>query len=141
MDRTRTELPHSLMCTSHYTCVYALLLLCSQSVTAIVTDDPVCACYVSIVQYRYASAQRVLAWFPAYPGETPSKSELVKWLDSWSDSLETAGFSPLLRGEIPFEIRKLAPRELSKPTIFGNSPRGKSGHQLDFHRLELSIYW
>ena len=48
--------------------------------------------------------------YPDYPGEHPSKTLLNEWVDSWSEDLGSGGYSAVLRGELPFEIAKLAPR-------------------------------
>ena len=50
--------------------------------------------------------------WPAFPGERPAKQKLIAWLDAWEDDLNTAGFSAIMRGELPFECQKLKPREL-----------------------------
>ena len=50
--------------------------------------------------------------FPDYPGENPPQADMLKWLDAWHDDLVTSGFSAHLRGELPFELAKLKPREL-----------------------------
>ena len=50
--------------------------------------------------------------FPDFPGENPPQAEMLKWLDAWHDDLVTSGFSAHLRGELPFELAKLKPREL-----------------------------
>ena len=50
--------------------------------------------------------------FPDFPGENPSQADMLKWLDAWHDDLVTSGFSAHLRGELPFELAKLKPREL-----------------------------
>ena len=45
----------------------------------------------------------------AYPGEKPSKAELIKWLQASRDTFGTIGYGPFLRGEDPYEFAKLAP--------------------------------
>ena len=50
--------------------------------------------------------------FPDFPGENPPQAEMLKWLDAWHDDLVTSGFSAHLRGELPFELAKLKPRDL-----------------------------
>jgi hypothetical protein len=49
---------------------------------------------------------------PAFPGENPSKRELIDWVETWEDILNTSGYSALLRGKDTFDLKKLAPREL-----------------------------
>ena len=44
-----------------------------------------------------------------YPGEKPSKAELIKWLQASRDTFGTIGYGPFLRGEDPYEFAKLAP--------------------------------
>ena len=50
--------------------------------------------------------------FPAFPGEDPPKSELIEWLETWNDSLKNAGYSALLRGQDPYEVKNLIQRDL-----------------------------
>ena len=45
----------------------------------------------------------------AYPGEKPSKAELIKWLQASRDTFGTIGYGPFLRNEDPYEFAKLAP--------------------------------
>ena len=52
----------------------------------------------------------VKAQLPAYPGEKPTKSQMLEWRDAWTDNLKSNGFSAQLRGQEPFEIMKLAER-------------------------------
>ena len=47
---------------------------------------------------------------PVYPGENPTKSELMTWCDAWSDHLTATGYSAALRGAMPYEHVKLKPR-------------------------------
>ena len=42
--------------------------------------------------------------------ENPPKNVLVKWIDKWNDALDSAGYSALKRGELPYELTKLVPR-------------------------------
>ena len=41
------------------------------------------------------------ALLPEFPTEKPAKNELVKWLDTWKDELNTSGYAALLRGDEP----------------------------------------
>jgi len=50
--------------------------------------------------------------FPDFPGEKPSKLALERWCDAWYEDLCGMGYSAVLRGEEPFELKKLAPRDL-----------------------------
>ena len=50
--------------------------------------------------------------WPEYPGEKPRKNELKKWIQTWSDLMQQSGYGPLLRGEVPYDLLKLQPREL-----------------------------
>ena len=52
----------------------------------------------------------VKAQLPAYPGEKPTKSQMIEWRDAWTDNLKSNGFSAQLRGQEPFELMKLAER-------------------------------
>jgi hypothetical protein len=49
---------------------------------------------------------------PNFPGENPSKRELIAWVDTWEDLLNSSGYSALLRGKETFDLKKLAAREL-----------------------------
>ena len=53
--------------------------------------------------------------FPDFPGEKPSKTKLIDWLDTWEDDLGNAGFSALMRGDIPHDVAKLKDRDLLSP--------------------------
>ena len=55
---------------------------------------------------------KMQADFPDYPGEKPSKAQLIAWVNKWTHSLETAGYSAQLRRETPFDLEKLKPRPL-----------------------------
>ena len=48
--------------------------------------------------------------FPEFPSEKPTKSQKINWIESWTEDLNNSGYSALLRGEVPFEIAKLADR-------------------------------
>ena len=50
--------------------------------------------------------------FPEFPGEKPSKLEIKNWLDKWGDGLNASGYGALLRGEVPYDLKKLAARPL-----------------------------
>ena len=58
------------------------------------------------------SGKTSVSGFPDFPEEKPSKLALERWCDTWYEDLSTAGFSSVLRGEEPFELKKLAEREL-----------------------------
>ena len=49
--------------------------------------------------------------FPAFPGEEPTKTEAIRWLDKWSDDLDAMGYGAIRRDEVPAHLTKLAPRE------------------------------
>ena len=59
--------------------------------------------------------------WPDYPGERPQKDALLKWTQAWTDDITSIGFAPLLRGEDPYELSKLAPRELI-PAVAADAP-------------------
>ena len=50
--------------------------------------------------------------FPTHPGEKPSKVAHVKWIKKFKNDLIGIGYAAPLRGELPFEIKKLADRDL-----------------------------
>ena len=52
------------------------------------------------------------ASYPEYPGEIPKKADLIKWLDSYGDSLITNGHGAMMRGQVPYTLARLAPRPL-----------------------------
>ena len=47
---------------------------------------------------------------PVHPGEKPTKAAHKQWAKKWRADLSARRFGPLLRGEVPFEIKKLADR-------------------------------
>jgi hypothetical protein len=47
------------------------------------------------------------AAYPDFPGEKPSKVELVSWLDKWDDGLNSLGYAAPLRGDVPYDVKKL----------------------------------
>ena len=49
---------------------------------------------------------------PEYPREKPSRLELKQWLETWQDTLVSAGFGAVLRKETPYDLAKLKPKEL-----------------------------
>ena len=59
-----------------------------------------------------AAAEIVKTAFPDFPDEKPSKKDIIKYLDSWEEDLNTAGYGAFLRGETPHQLAKLAPRPL-----------------------------
>ena len=50
--------------------------------------------------------------YPDFPGENPGKLELTRWVDKWGDGLRSSGYAPLIRGDEPYDIKKLASRPL-----------------------------
>ena len=60
---------------------------------------------------------------PAFPGEKPAKSQLLDWCDLWEDSLKSNGFSAQLRGNEPFEIKKL--QERPRMTVPADADAGR----------------
>ena len=48
--------------------------------------------------------------FPDHPGERPSKVAHKRWADKWRASLSQIGYAAPLRGEEPFEVKKLQDR-------------------------------
>ena len=48
--------------------------------------------------------------YPDFPGEKPGKLELTRWVDKWGDGLRSSGYASLLRGEEPYDLKKLASR-------------------------------
>ena len=59
--------------------------------------------------------------FPNHPGETPTRALHKRWAERWrADLSSTAGFSSLMRGDLPIEIKKLADRDLIPEPSGGN---------------------
>ena len=55
-----------------------------------------------------AEAKNVTAnSFPEFPGEYPTRVQLDAWIKVW-----ITGFGAFARGELPYEVAKLIPREL-----------------------------
>ena len=50
--------------------------------------------------------------WPEFPGEKPTKGQLIKWLETWTDLLGQAGYASIVRGELPPDLAKLAERDL-----------------------------
>ena len=48
--------------------------------------------------------------WPEFPGEKPTKGQLIKWLETWTDLLGQAGYASIVRGELPPDLAKLAER-------------------------------
>ena len=48
--------------------------------------------------------------FPDHPGERPSKVAHKRWADKWRASLSQIGYAAPLRGDTPFEVKKLQDR-------------------------------
>ena len=65
--------------------------------------------------------------FPDFPGEDPPQADMLKWLDAWHNDLVTSGFSAHLRGELPFELAKLKPRERVRECHRGDTAQGSLG--------------
>ena len=49
---------------------------------------------------------------PDYPSERPTRKAFDDWQDKASTVLTQQGYGCLMRGEVPYELRKLAPRPL-----------------------------
>ena len=64
------------------------------------------------------NGDRTKSW-PDYPGETPTKVQSKEWADQWEVDLKGQGYGSLLRGDEPFELKKLSARPL-KSTPFRN---------------------
>ena len=81
--------------------------------------------------------------FPDFPGENPPQADMLKWLDAWHDDLVTSGFSAHLRGELPFELAKLKPRELlpvppdATAAISVNIQNASITHQNEINATEI----
>ena len=52
------------------------------------------------------------ALLPDYPSERPDKKTFDAWFDKASTVLTQHGYGSLVRGEVPYELRKLAQRPL-----------------------------
>ena len=42
--------------------------------------------------------------FSEFPGEKPSRAALKMWVEKWTDDLGNAGYGPLLRGSVPYDV-------------------------------------
>ena len=79
---------------------------------------------------------------PVHPGEKPTKAAHKKWAKKWRADLSARRFGPLLRGEMPFEIKKLADRaeivhaDPSSPTPAIVAENAKIQHQNELNKIE-----
>ena len=68
--------------------------------------------FVGVADEGPAAASGTKNVFSEFPGENPAQAELNAWLDAWHDDWTTHGYAAHLRGEVPFDLIKLKPREL-----------------------------
>ena len=79
---------------------------------------------------------------PVHPGEKPAKAAHKKWAKKWRADLSARRFGPLLRGEMPFEIKKLTDRaeivhpDPAHPTPSIVAENAKIKHQNDLNKVE-----
>lgn len=84
--------------------------------------------------------------FPEHPGERPSKVAHKRWATKWRASLSQMGYAAPLRGEEPYEVKKLQDRPripdpglaLAPPTPSASiaSENAKIDHQNALNKLE-----
>ena len=83
--------------------------------------------------------------WPEFPGEKPTKGQLIKWLETWTDLLGQAGYASVVRGELPPDLAKLAERDLvdvSKMTEAQKAAMAASGpRRQKSSRPNLTVNW
>ena len=68
---------------------------------------------MSFLSATSAEAKNVAAnSFPEFPGEYPTRVQLDAWIKVWIEDMNVAGFGAFARGELPYEVAKLIPRDL-----------------------------
>ena len=50
--------------------------------------------------------------FAEFPGEKPDKPSMKAWVEAFTEAANRTGFGFIMRGSVPVELVKLAPREL-----------------------------
>ena len=81
--------------------------------------------------------------FPDFPGEAPTKLEIVTFIETWTDDLNSTGFSAPLRNQLPFELAKLKRRDLltvpADPALAAsvNAENARIAHQNELNKTEL----
>ena len=83
--------------------------------------DSILAATTADNQAALADNGKSASAFPDFPGESPPKAQLKTWVETWKDDLQNTGYAPLLRGELPHTLMKLAPRALL-PVPAGSDP-------------------
>eukprot|EP00965_Chrysotila_dentata_P220524 6191830-Pleurochrysis_carterae.AAC.1 len=61
------------------------------------------------------------------PGETPSKVELKKSLESFQDAVDQKAYGAMLRGELPYAALLLTPRNLEDIPPIADTTTGPGG--------------
>ena len=51
------------------------------------------------------------ASWPDHPGEKPAKVDLKRWIDKWDSNLDSSGYAAPLRGQEPFDWKRLKERK------------------------------
>ena len=68
---------------------------------------------MSFLSATSAEAKNVAAnSFPEFPGEYPTRVQLDAWIKVWIEDMNVTGFGAFARGELPYEVAKLIPRDL-----------------------------
>ena len=80
---------------------------------------------------------------PDHPGERPTKVAHKKWATAWRAKLGQVGYSAVLRGDTPHDIKKLADRPLipdpggsASPNASIAAENAKIAHQNTLNKIE-----
>ena len=77
--------------------------------------------------------------FPDHPGERPSKAAHIKWVKKWRASLSTQGYAAPLRGDTPYEIKKLQDRSRIPDPDGKNASIAAENARIDHQNLQNEI--
>ena len=77
--------------------------------------------------------------FPDHPGERPSKAAHIKWVKKWRASLSAQGYAAPLRGDTPYEIKKLMDRKRIPDPDGKNASIAAENARIDHQNLQNEI--
>ena len=77
--------------------------------------------------------------FPDHPGERPSKAAHMKWVKKWRASLSEQGYAAPLRGDTPYEIKKLMDRKRIPDPDGKNASIAAENARIDHQNLQNEI--
>ena len=77
--------------------------------------------------------------FPDHPGERPSKAAHMKWVKKWRASLSAQGYAAPLRGDTPYEIKKLMDRKRIPDPDGKNASIAAENARIDHQNLQNEI--